>query len=142
MYVENYSAMPSWVRFFYLFISIALLSMSYKEDLSFTTIIILYTPLMFEYHTLAKSGEKGFRKKVFKVESVVSKVILGIAVLGKFDIFMFENNRIVVNTLYDFIGGRGISISLFWNIIAVSCIVGAALDWVLIPKPTRQPAII
>lgn len=139
---ENYTSMPAYVRAIFIIISFLLTTLNYKTSLSFTTIAILYIPLMNEYKYLAKSGRNDKVDRFHKWEYRGSCVMIFIALLGVISILQMdvssEINRIYINKEFPVLGGLGVSALNFWLCAAVLTIVVTIIDWQLTPHSNAK----
>lgn len=135
---ENYTSMPASVRALYIIISFLLTTLHYKSSLSFTTIAVLYIPLMNEYRCLSKIGRDSKMGKIHKMEYWGSCGMLLIALLGVTTILQMDvssdMSRIYINMDFPYIGGYGVDILKFWMFAAVLTIVSAVVDWQVTPN--------
>jgi len=138
---EKFSLMPAWARIIYLIVSFLITTRDIDNGFSFSTIAILYFPLLFEYLTLTKSGnfEKKIRKSVYKFEFIISCIMLTIALFGLFDIIQIgdignASKWIYINNKFYGFGGFGINFYVFWYSAAGLTILFSIIDAVLVPN--------
>lgn len=135
---ENYTSMPAWVRALFVIISFLLTTLNYQTSLSFTTIAILYIPLMNEYRCLSRNGRKSRITLIHKAEFYGTCFMLIVALLGVTSILQMDVSmdidRIYINKEFPIIGGFGVSLIKFWMVAMVLTVISTLIDWQVTPK--------